>query len=85
MRPTAPFPVGKQEISRFSRGVFLCMLRVFDHVGLSSPLAIPRREMVPSISSNNVGVPENGNFAAQYLACTYPCQRFAANLAIDGA
>ncbi|HEX6508260.1 MAG TPA: hypothetical protein VF221_11565 [Chloroflexota bacterium] len=41
--------------------------------------------MVPSAISNGVGVPDDRIFAAQYLAYTYPYQRFVPDLAIDDA
>jgi hypothetical protein len=34
---------------------------------------------------NNVGVLDENSFAAQWLACMLPCQRFAANLAVCDA
>jgi len=33
--------------------------------------------MLPSASGNDVGTLDLGDFAAQYLACVHPCQRFA--------
>ena len=41
--------------------------------------------MEPSAFSSSVGVPEEGTFAAQYPARTYPCQRFDAVLAGSSA
>jgi len=41
--------------------------------------------MLPSASFHGVGTPNLVNFAAQYLARTYPCQRFTSTLADVGA
>jgi hypothetical protein len=39
------------------------------------------RPMLPSASSDSVGVPKLVSFAAEYPARTYPSQRFATFLA----
>jgi hypothetical protein len=36
---------------------------------------------VPSASADNIGVPEDGSFATEYPARTFPRQRFVAALA----
>ena len=38
------------------------------------------RPVWPSASPYSVGTPEEGSFAAEYPARTYPCQRFDAAL-----
>jgi hypothetical protein len=44
------------------------------------------RSVLPSACDHSVGTPElSKDFAAQYPARTYPCQRFTPDLAIDGA
>ena len=43
------------------------------------------RRVWPSAFSYGVGTPEGVSFAAQYPACTYPCQRFAPALAGNNA
>ena len=39
----------------------------------------------PSASPYSVGVPEEGSYAAEYPAHTFPCQRFDVTLASDSA
>ena len=41
--------------------------------------------MLPSAQDYGVGVLKEGAFAAQWLACTYLCQRFTSHLAVRGA
>jgi len=41
--------------------------------------------MGPSASPYSVGVPEEGTYAAEYPARTFPCQRFDAALASSSA
>jgi hypothetical protein len=55
-------------------------------------LAIPAHPVWPSAFLHGVGTPEypqlaprGFDFTAQYLACTFPCQRFTSALADDGA
>jgi hypothetical protein len=36
-------------------------------------------------SHNSVGIPEIVTFAAQWLACPHPCQRFAPDFAASNA
>src|SRR5687768_9927751 len=75
MRPAVPYATGKHGISRFSREVFLCMQRVYDRAG--SPYLLPDRGMgcgLPLVGT--ASAPRTRDFAAQWLACTYPCQRF---------
>src|SRR5438132_14434478 len=59
--------------------------------GVQKRLAIPTPPVLPSAQFNNVGTPEWPslarwwfNFAAQYLACTLPCQRFTLALTHEG-
>ena len=47
-------------------------------------LAVSVHEMVPSASPYSVGIPEL-DYAAEYPARTFPCQRFVATLASDSA
>ena len=58
------------------------MLRVFDYA--ESTVNWRRRwlaVMLPSASHNSVGTPETLDYAAQWLACVCPCQRFGCVLA----
>jgi hypothetical protein len=49
-------------------------------------LALATHTMWPSACVHGVGTPElSTNFAAQYPARTFPCQRFTGDLAVDGA
>jgi hypothetical protein len=41
--------------------------------------------MEPSAFSYSVGIPEEGSYAAEYPARTFPCQRFDAILANGSA
>src|SRR5437016_8983536 len=59
--------------------------------GVQKRLAIPTPPVLPSAQFNNVGTPEWPslarwwfNFAAPYLACTLPCQRFTLALTHEG-
>ena len=52
------------------------MLRVSDRAESSDELALTPTVMLPSPSLNKVGTPDS-DFAAQYLAYAFPCQRFA--------
>lgn len=49
--------------------------------GTRAHLAIAMRPVVPSDYPYSVGIPDQASFAAQYPACTYPCQRFSHPLA----
>ena len=90
MRPAVPCLAGKHGLSRFSREVmsgvgltlFLCMQRVSDRAG--SPGLLPDRDMecgLPLVGT--ASAPRTRDFAAQWLACTYPCQRFTPALTGD--
>ena len=57
------------------------MPRVSDRAGSRAGLALSSGGVSPSADSESVGTPEHVYFAAQYLACGYPCQRFSAALA----
>jgi hypothetical protein len=55
-------------------------------------LALAAHRVWPSVFSQDVGTPKypplaqwGMDYAAQYLACTYPCQRFVPALAGRGA
>ena len=43
------------------------------------------QRIVPSASPYSVGTPKEVSFAAEYLARTYPCQRFSGALASTSA
>ena len=48
-------------------------------------LAIPRTDMRAFHPLHGVGTQDKGSIAAQWLACEYPCQRFARHLAAQHA
>jgi hypothetical protein len=82
MRPAVPYVTGNHGISRFSRAVFLCMQRVSDRAG--SPCLLPDRGTgcgLPLVGT--ASAPRTRDLAAQWLACTYPCQRFTPVLTDD--
>ena len=60
--------------------------------GVSERLAISTRGVWPSVNLQDVGTPKWPplaqrfmSYAAQYPACTCPCQRFTPALAYEGA
>jgi len=53
------------------------MHRFSDRAGSAVRLALTPPAMWPSVAVTT-SAPRNSDFAAQYPACTYPCQRFAA-------
>jgi hypothetical protein len=72
------------EISRFPRKECTCMpgsTTTQDRSGACdvAPARFAFRQR------NDVGVLDEKSFAAQWLACMLPCQRFAANLAVCDA
>ena len=77
-RPCAPPRQGTPGISRFPCKELPHMLRVSDCAGPSAGSRFAPAPVLPSASLNNVGTLEALDFAAQYLACGFPCQRFAA-------
>jgi hypothetical protein len=60
------------------------MHRVSDHAAPGGRSRITRPPMLPSAQFDSVGALDSV-FEAQCLACTYPCQRFAAVLTDNGA
>ena len=56
------------------------MRRVSDRAGSAEISRVTIAAVLPSACYNSVGTPELLDFAAQWLACTYPCQRFACAL-----
>jgi hypothetical protein len=60
------------------------MHRVSDHAAPDGRSRIARPPMLPSARFDSVGALDSV-FEAQYLACAYPCQRFAAALTNDSA
>jgi len=60
------------------------MQRVFDRVEFGVGLAIsPAQCCLPPRTT--ASTPQNGYLAAQYLACSHPCQRFDPALTDDAA
>ena len=51
--------------------------RFYDHAGSDRALAITRPSVLPSAYANGVGTQDKVSIAAQWLACTFPCRRFA--------
>jgi len=84
-RPATPSVAGGHGISRFSREVFPYMPGVCDPRGVPGHLAIPMPGTWPAAYLHGVGTPKDIAFAAQYPACTYPCQRLAPTLAGNDA
>ena len=84
-RPAGLLPMGVRRVSRFPCKEFPRMRRVFDCAGSGQDSLLPPCPMLPSASSNGVGTPEGLDFAAQWLACVCPCQRFADGLTTDVA
>ena len=93
MRASLPL-LASDGISRFPHKVLEYMHRVSDRA--ESFGATPYRRLrsgalrcwsppEPSASVHGVGTPKSSYFAAQYLACTSPCQRFACGVAPTGA
>ena len=56
--PPTESSVGTDEISQFLFGELLCMLRVYDRVGLAEDSRIAPSTMWPSASNNSVGAPD---------------------------
>ena len=54
--------------------------RVYDHAGSGGPLAISRPFRIAFRWIDGVGTRDKISFAAQWLACMLPCQRFAHSL-----
>lgn len=81
--PAANCAAGTDQISQFLFGELLRMLRVFDRVGLVEDSREAPSPMWPSATLNSVGAPDCllPDFAAQWLACALPCQRFNGDLA----
>ena len=69
--------LGGRRISRFSRRLRPYMLGVSDLAGYLRASPRTALRLWPSPSSHRVGIPNLAYFAAQYPACTFPCQRFA--------
>ena len=82
-RPAAPSAAGDHGISRFSREVCPCMHGVSDRAGLRRVSRYRRAGCGLPPSSTASASRSEVAFAAQYPACTFPCQRFAPALA-DG-
>ena len=53
------------------------MLRVFDRAGSVTGSPLSPQTVWPSASDQQRRHPEGGDFAARWLACVCPCQRFA--------
>jgi hypothetical protein len=53
--------------------------------GLGDRLTFTPATVLPSIIEDNVGSPDFTSFAAQWLACIFPCQRFKGTLASASA
>src|SRR5213592_195438 len=77
-------------ISRFPLKVLACMRRVSDRARSKSVSRYRRSQFCLSLSSR-ASAPRSGklvrwwfNFAAQWLACTHPCQRFTFTLTNEG-
>jgi hypothetical protein len=83
--PAANCAPGADEISQFLFRKLLRMLRVFDRVGLVEDSRFAPSPMWPSASLNGVERPRLLDFAAQWLACALPCQRFGDDLAVATA
>ena len=78
-RPDVLLP-GADGVSRFSRMEFPGMPGVSDCAGFIGGSRFSSPMILPSASRNNVGTPNEIDFAAQYPACLCPCQRFARRL-----
>jgi hypothetical protein len=73
---------GSRRASRFSRMALPRMLGVCRRPRQAPlPLAIPGAAGVAFGSRHGLGTWQNLDFAAQYPACVYPCQRFGHGLA----
>jgi len=74
--PAVNCSAGTDEISQFLCKEFACMLRVCDRAGPVEGSRVAPSSVWPSASLNSVGAPDCLISAAQWLACTFPCQRF---------
>src|ERR1700740_2288332 len=52
---------------------------------MANVLAVTDPSLLPSACHDGIGTPDYIAFAAQYLTCTRPCQRFACCLAVARA
>ena len=81
MRASPTLRLVRPEISQFLYEELMRMLRVSDHAGFDRDSRIAPRAMLPSVSVTASAPRTNLTFAAQWLACAHPCQRFARTLA----
>jgi len=80
MRTTPPRQVAKLEISRFPRKKLLCMPGSMT----TQDQATARADAIARVAFyqwDSIGILIENTFAAQWLAYTLPCQRFADALA----
>ena len=72
--PTPPVPCGSgaDEISQLLCRKLPDMRRVSDRAGSTQVLRLSSCVILPSASDNGVGIPDDPDFAAQYLAYRFP-------------
>lgn len=70
--PPAACASGTDEISQLLCRKLPDMHRVSDRAGSTQGLRLTSCVILPSASDNSVGIPDDPDFAAQYLACRFP-------------